>query len=304
MQTLNGPDSKRDLGAFVRSRREHCSPPDFGITRFSRSRTPGLRRDEVAQLSGVSIAYYTWLEQGRDINPSPSVLYAIAQTLHFSSAERAYLFTLAGVDEPQPSNPTSKHVHPTLEYLLSNGEAVCSIKYDCWFNVLASTPLARVVLGLVDDHANVIETVFGDSAQRDLWSDWEAEARMLAGMYRLALARWPDDPEGAARLHRLRDSPDFERIWNDYGVSGRPSPDEYLRDEPWRLRHGLGRLSFHRIALSVPTNSRHELCLYSPADNVTAEQLHRLSKRYDCPPRTAPPSARRSVRLRRSPPIR
>jgi transcriptional regulator with XRE-family HTH domain len=283
MQILNRPDCKRDLGAFVRSRRERCSPADFGITRFSRSRTPGLRRDEVAQLSGVSIDYYTWLEQGRDINPSPSVLNAIAQTLRFSPAERAYLFTLAGVDVPQRSNPTSKHLHPTLEYLLSSGEAVCSIKYDCWFNVLASTPLARAVLGLGDDCANVIETVFGDAAQRELWFDWEAEARMLAGMYRLALAQWPNDPEGEARLHRLRVLPDFERIWNDYAVSRRPSPDEYFREEPWHLRHDVGRLSFHRIALSVPTNSRSELCLYSPADDVTAERLHRLSLRDDRP---------------------
>jgi transcriptional regulator with XRE-family HTH domain len=285
MQTFNRQDSKRDLGAFVRSRRERCSPPDFGITRFSRTRTPGLRRDEVAQLSGVSIAYYTWLEQGRDINPSPNVLYAIARTLHFSPAERAYLFMLAGVDESQSSDPASEYLHPTLEYLLSSGEAVCSIKYDRWFNVLASTPLARAVFGLAVDRANVIETVFGDDAQRELWFDWEAEARMLAGMYRLALARWPDDPEGTARLHLLRSLPDFERIWNDYSISGRPSPDEYFRAEPWPLRHGPDRLSFYRIALSVPTNSGHELCLYSPADNVTAERLHRLSQRFDRPER-------------------
>jgi transcriptional regulator with XRE-family HTH domain len=283
MQILYQQDCKRDLGAFIRSRRERSSPADFGITRFGRSRTPGLRRDEVAQLSGVSVAYYTWLEQGRDVNPSPSVLNAIARELHFSLAERAYLFTLAGVDEPQRSKPTSKHVHPTLEYLLSSGEAGCSIKYDCWFNVLASTPLARAVLGLVDDRANVIEMVFGDAAQRELWFDWEAEARMLAGMYRLALAQWPDDPEGEALLQRLRVLPGFERIWNDYAVSRRPSPDEYFREEPWHLRHGVGRLSFHRIALSVPTNSRQELCLYSPADDVTAERLLQLTLRNDRP---------------------
>jgi transcriptional regulator with XRE-family HTH domain len=281
MKTLSRPDSKRDLGAFVRSRRERCSPADFDVVRFGRTRTPGLRRDEVAQLSGVSIAYYTWLEQGRDINPSPSVLNAIARTLRFSPAERAYLFTLAGLDEAQQSNPGSKHLHPTLAYLLSSGEAVCSIKYDCWFNVLASTPLARAVLGLVDDRANVIETVFGDAAQRRLWFDWEAEARMLAGMYRVALAQWPDDPEAEPRLQRLRGLPDFERIWNDYSVSSRPSPDEYFRDQPWHLRHEVGLLSFHRIALSVPTNSRRELCLYSPADDVTAERLHRLTLRND-----------------------
>jgi transcriptional regulator with XRE-family HTH domain len=283
MQILNRPDCKRDLGAFVRSRRERCSPADFGITRFSRSRTPGLRRDEVAQLSGVSIDYYTWLEQGRDINPSPSVLNAIALTLRFSPAERDYLFTLAGVDVRQRSNPASTHLHPTLEYLLSSGEAVCSVKYDCWFNVLASTPLARAVLGLADNRVNLIETVFGDAAQREFWFDWEAEARMLAGMFRLALAQWPDDPEGDARLQQLRVLPDFERIWNDYTISRRPSPDEYFREEPWHLRHGVGRLSFHRIALSVPTDSRRELCLYSPADDVTAERLQRLPLRDDPP---------------------
>jgi transcriptional regulator with XRE-family HTH domain len=295
MQTLYRPDSKRDLGAFVRSRRERCSPSDFGITRLSRSRTPGLRRDEVAQLSGVSIAYYTWLEQGRDINPSPSVLNAIARTLNFSSAERAYLFTLGGVDVPQRYNPTPMHLHPTLEYLLASGEAVCSIKYDCWFNVLASTPLARAVLGLSDERANVIETVFGDAAQRERWFDWEAEARMLAGMYRLAMAQWPDDPDGEAGLSRLRVLPDFERIWNDYAVSRRPSPDEYLREEPCHLRRGMDRLSFHRIALSVPTNSRHELCLYSPADNVTAEKLHRIIQRDGNDRRVRAPKAHRSV---------
>jgi MmyB-like transcription regulator ligand binding domain len=122
---------------------------------------------------------------------------------------------------------------------------------------------------------------------------------MLAGMYRLALAHWPDDPEGAARLRGLRALPDFERIWNDYAVSARPSPDEYFRDEPWPLRHGLDRLSFHRIALSVPSNSRHELCLYSPADTVTAERLREVVTSRE----PAPPSAR-SGRLQRSPPIR
>jgi transcriptional regulator with XRE-family HTH domain len=283
MPKHNSPEGKRDLGSFVRSRRERASPAEFGLKRFSRTRTPGLRRDEVAQLSGVSIAYYTWLEQGRDINPSPSVLNAIARTLHFSAAEYAYLFTLAGVDVPPRANTSTEHVHPTLDYLLSSGEAVCSITYDCWFNVRASTRSARAVFGLVDDRANMIETIFGDTAQRELWFDWEAEARLLTGMYRLALAQWPDDPEGEAHLQRLRALPDFERIWNDYSVSHRPSPDEYFREEPWHLRDGAGRLTFHRIALGVPANGRHELCLYSPADDITAERLHRLSLRDDRP---------------------
>src|SRR5215510_3895930 len=88
---------RRELGAFLRSRRERLRPEQVGLRPTRRRRTPGLRREEVAQLAGVGVTWYTWLEQGRDINASAQVLDAIARTLQFDSHERAHLFTLAGV---------------------------------------------------------------------------------------------------------------------------------------------------------------------------------------------------------------
>src|SRR6187455_3378721 len=95
---LNGTDlRRRELGAFLRNRRERVQPEDVGLRSSRRRRTPGLRREEVAQLAGVGVTWYTWLEQGRDINPSGQVLDAISRTLQFDSHEHAHLFTLAGI---------------------------------------------------------------------------------------------------------------------------------------------------------------------------------------------------------------
>ena len=90
---------RRELGAFLRSRRERITPDQIGLRTSRRRRTPGLRREEVAQLAGVGVTWYTWLEQGRDINPSAQVLDAIARTLLFDAHERAHLFTLAGTPD-------------------------------------------------------------------------------------------------------------------------------------------------------------------------------------------------------------
>jgi transcriptional regulator with XRE-family HTH domain len=282
-RTLCRSTNKLRLGEFIRTRRERLAPADFGLPPLGRRRTPGLRRDEVAQLSRISIAYYTWIEQGKDMNISSDVLNALARTLRFTEAERTYVFTLAGVDISDHVVVDEPKMHPTLEHLLTSGKAVCSFKYDCWFNVLGATPLANAVFGLAAgvEPLNLLDAVFTDPTQRRLWFDWEGEARLLTGMFRQSLAKWPDDPEGEALLYRLRAFPDFGRIWQDHEVRHRPSPIEYFRHEPWHLRHAIGRLSVHRIALTVPTCSRRELLLYSPADDLTAERLCELVRRDD-----------------------
>jgi transcriptional regulator with XRE-family HTH domain len=278
--------NKLRLGEFIRSRRERLSPAELGVTPIGRRRTPGLRRDEVAQLSGISIAYYTWMEQGRDLNVSSDVLQALARTLRLTRAERRYLFALAGIAISDPPDDCLQ-MHPTLTHLLRGGETPCSLEYDCWFNIIGATPPACSVFGLeAGADQNLLNVVFGDPRQRGRWFEWEREARLLAGMFRQSLATWPDDLEGVARLQQLRALPDFERIWQDDEVHERPSPVDYFRSEPWRLRHPLGTLSFHRIAMVVPTGRNRELALYSPADGVTAEGLRRLSLQHDRPERT------------------
>ena len=112
---------RRELGTFLRSRRERVRPEDVGLRLTRRRRTPGLRREEVARLAGVGVTWYTWLEQGRDINPSAQVLDAIARTLQFDRHERSHLFTLAGVATTAVADDCAK-LCPTVQPLIDQLE--------------------------------------------------------------------------------------------------------------------------------------------------------------------------------------
>lgn len=279
--------NRQRLAEFLRTRRERLHPEAFGLAPLGRRRTPGLRREEVAQLVGISIAYYTWMEQGRPINISREVLAAIARTLHFTDAERAYIFTLTGIERCPSACAAERGVHPALEHLLSGSADTCCLKYDRWLTVVGASALAAAVFGFSPRAAappNLLEAIFTDAAHRRLWVDWETEARLITGMYRQTLALYPDDADGEARLERLRGIPDFERIWRDVEVHLRPSPQAYFRRDPWHLRHpAMGRLSLYRVAMAVPNTTRRELALYTPADEITAGRLRTLVQRAESP---------------------
>ena len=120
-QGNGGEARRRELGTFLRSRRERVRPEEVGLRLTRRRRTPGLRREEVAQLAGVGVTWYTWLEQGRDINPSAQVLDAIARTLQFDRHERSHLFTLAGVATTTVADDCAK-LCPTVQPLIDQLE--------------------------------------------------------------------------------------------------------------------------------------------------------------------------------------
>ena len=168
------------LGEFLRTRRARLSPADFGLPPFGRRRTPGLRREEVAQLAGISIAYYTWIEQGRDLNMSPDVLRSLARVLRFTHAERTHLFTLAGTPLPEHDLAANAELHRTLAHLFSDSRNVCAFARDPWFNVTAATSLATSVFGVRPGRgleSNLLYRIFDDPLQQQLWVDWESEVR-------------------------------------------------------------------------------------------------------------------------------
>jgi transcriptional regulator with XRE-family HTH domain len=241
MQHIERSTNRAWLGDFLRSRRERLAPRDYGFPVMRRRRSQGLRRDEVAQLAGVSIAYYTWIEQGRDINASADVLKAIARALRLTEAERVHLFTLVGI-EVQKGFAGDGGVHPTIAYILDHTSQAFALLYDSWFNVLQSTRLATAMLGIEPGHAlesNLLHRLFADPAQREVWVDWECEARMAVGMFRQALGRQAKSSDGFRLLDVLLQMPEFERKWSAYDVCVNPSPDEYFRAEPWSLRHRM-----------------------------------------------------------------
>jgi transcriptional regulator with XRE-family HTH domain len=249
----------------------------------SRRRSPGLRRDEVAQLSGISIAYYTWIEQGREINMSADVLNSIARALGFSEAERAHLFALVGAEIAESAGGDGR-LHPTIAHLFDFGSSSwCAWLYDACFNVLQSTPLATAIFGIAPDRSiesNLLYRLFADPAQRQVWVDWEGEARMAVGMFRHALVRQLPASDGFRLLEVLLKIADFARIWGAYDVRVSPSPDEFFREDPWELTHSdMGLMRIHRLAMAIPACIDRTLVMCSAADAETSFKFQSLLER-------------------------
>jgi len=285
MTVMNNSSTNRiRLAEFLRSRRERLQPMDFGLPTFRRSRARGLRRDDVAALADISLTYYTWIEQARELNLSRGVVDSIAGALRFNSAERKYVATLAGV--PANDDPDfGEELHPTVAHILGESSA-CALVRDHWFNVVDASQLAREVfsIGREPFRDNVIWRLCFDSSFSAIWTEHERELKLYVGMFRQSLANEPESTEGNRLLRELSNHPNFETLWNACDVELQPSPEDYFRDQPWGLQHpDVGLIHFYRISMALP-GSKRVLTMFSPADEISSkkfEQLSSLSARAD-----------------------
>jgi transcriptional regulator with XRE-family HTH domain len=218
------PDPRQELAAFLRARRQHLTPQEAGITGGSaRRRTPGLRREEVAQLSGVSPTWYTWLEQGREVSASPHALARLADALHLSAAERAYLFELAG--RRDPDGPAGGPVAPpgALTAALHTIEAPAYLLDRAWTARGWNAPALELLAGwLGGAEPNLLRYVFLDPGARGFIGEWPERARRLVAEFRADSARRVQDSEIADLVESLTaESGDFARAWSDQAVLGR-----------------------------------------------------------------------------------
>jgi transcriptional regulator with XRE-family HTH domain len=211
--TLPARRRRAALADLLRSRREALTPEAAGVAAIGRRRTPGLRREEVAQLAGVSAAWYTWLEQGRDIQPSSETLAAIARALRFSDEERAHAFALAGRplrDVPPPPPITA----PPLVQAVLDALTVPAYASDRAWNVIGWNALADRLLGYSRRaERNTIVNVFADPAFRTLFPSWSEETARLVASLRRAADEAPEDPAFEALVDRLSAFPEFRRLW-------------------------------------------------------------------------------------------
>jgi transcriptional regulator with XRE-family HTH domain len=224
-------ERRDDLADFLRARRAAVSPADAGLPEGPRRRTPGLRREEVAMLAGVSVTWYTWLEQGCPINASADVLDALARTLRLSGAERAHLHTLA--ERTVPPSPAAGEVGAAevgagapvaLERLVESLEPQPAYVLGSAWQFLAWNPAqARLFpdLGtLPEPERNLLWLVFAVPAIRRLIVDWPNEARRMLAEFRADTAARRDRPEIAGLVDRLKGaSPEFATWWADHDVA-------------------------------------------------------------------------------------
>jgi len=248
------------LGGFLRDRRERLSP---GPGAQSRRRTPGLRREEVATRAGVSVTWYTWLEQGRGGPPSDEVLERLARTLELDAAGREVLFLLAQQRPPplRPAPPPA--VAPALQRVLdAMPTSPALVKTPTW-DIVAWNAAATAVLSdyaaLPVAERNVLRRLFSDPTKRSL-PDWEADARLCLAAFRIDAARAGDYPEAAALAAELQaTSADFRRLWAENEMR---SHGVGLK----RIQHPLaGPLTLEYSAFSVDSGDGLSMIVYTPA---------------------------------------
>lgn len=211
-----GQRNARALGAFIRARREQISPSVVGLKSGRHRRTPGLRRQEVAMLCGLSTAWYTWIEQGRPVSASTETLVRIAGALQLSSAERRYLFDLAGKRDPVEPQKTPSGMPEILALTVNALRTPAYVLDQHWAAVAWNVMAADLFVGWLDgEHdRNLLSYMFLSSASREIITDWHGHARSLVAEVRASAVRYADDEPIWSTIELLKaKSTDFCRLW-------------------------------------------------------------------------------------------
>jgi len=255
---------REELGAFIRACRDRLTPADVGLPPGTRRRAPGLRREEVAQLCGMSTTWYTWIEQGREVSASPHALARLAGALRLGRAERAYLFDLAGRRDPDPDAATNDDVPPAVLASLETITAPAYVLDRRWTARGWNAAAERLFAGWLDrpGDRNLLRFIFLEPAARDLISDWETRARRVAAEFRAAAGAHVNDTDLRDLVSDLRaESPDFARLWTAHGVLEREGGERaftHPSDGPLRFTQATFEIAGHhdlRLTILVPQGS-------------------------------------------------
>ncbi|MBX7550342.1 helix-turn-helix transcriptional regulator [Streptomyces sp. tea 10] len=275
--TDSGDTGRRTLGAFVRSRRERLSPDEVGISDFSRRRTPGLRREEVASLAGVSLSWYTWLEQGRDIKVSRQVLASLARALRLSAPEIRHLYRLSDelppdLGEVRGCPVRDEQLEAMLDALQPNPAVLLDHHWDVVAWNRAEAALFTDFGALPAARRNMLWVIFGWPPARSLMTDWEAQATQVLAQFRMRADEEPADPRYAAVVaDLLAHTPDFARHWQRHDVA------DYRTVHKHFAHPRAGRLTLRQSKLIAADDPRIHLLARFPADEATKDALLRLS---------------------------
>jgi transcriptional regulator with XRE-family HTH domain len=275
VETIDPDARRRELASFLRSRRERVQPQDVGLPPGIRRRTPGLRREEVAQLSGVGVTWYTWLEQGRDINVSTQVVDAIARTLKLDRYEWAHLSTLAGIatgPQPQQCAALPAAVRKVMHQVAPYPAAVLNDRFD----LLAYNPEYRELIFDLDalpaiEH-NLLWLAFTNPDWRAAMIDAEQSRCRLVGTFRSNMAKHLGEPGWQDLLTRLcAASPEFAERWERHEVAPMGQRLKVI-DSP-----KVGLLRLESTSLWVSQGGSVRLLVYTPVDDESAAKLPGLS---------------------------
>ncbi|MET9089485.1 helix-turn-helix transcriptional regulator [Streptomyces sp. NPDC004237] len=266
-----------ELAAFLRTRRARVTPADVGMPPGLRRRTPGLRREEVAQLSGVGVTWYTWLEQGRPINASPQVLDAVARTLMLDPPEREHLYRLAEVPFAPAPEGLSRSVGAEVQGIIDALDPLLAVVYTSRYDVLAMNSAYRDLF-LVPETVrigvpNVLWTLFTVEEDACPVAHRERELPMMVATLRSSYGRHVGEPAWEDFIRALSQaSPYFARLWAS-GAVAQPGP----RVKTFR-HEAVGELRMTSQSLSIDGMPESRIVVYTPEDERTREKVASLRK--------------------------
>ncbi len=266
----------KELSDFLKTRRARIMPSQAGLPEGPRRRTPGLRREEVAQLAGIGLTWYTWLEQGRPIRVSTQVLESLSRVLLLDRQERLHLYHLANQATPTDMPEYAGTVSPALQHVLDSLRFCPSLVVDrCW-NVLAWNEESCLLFGdfsrMNARQRNVVWAVFTEPGYKKLLVDWEANAKALLGRFRTVCGKLVEDPWLLRFVGDLKEqSEEFSLWWPLHEIHG----DNEVRK---RLDHPVaGILDFEVSNFDVADNSGLKMIIHTPVPGTdTAEKMKSL----------------------------
>jgi transcriptional regulator with XRE-family HTH domain len=271
---MKAVEKRKTLGQFLRFRRERLSPTAAGLPLRSRRRTAGLRREEVAELAGISTAWYTYLEQGREVQPSREALDGIASALHLTTIERDYLYALAL--PPPPKETVNDEVPLPLQRLLDNfGVYPAYVTGHTWDILAWNQATCRLFTdfgAMPKRERNLVRYVFTDAQLRRMYTDWEGNARRLLAEFRMSFGLDIGEPRFVEIISELLClSEEFAQWWVKHDVHAQGSG---IKD----LQHPrVGRLQLEYATFQSNDNPRFTLITYTAVDKVSEEKLYRLA---------------------------
>jgi len=270
----------QELGDFLRTRRARLTPEEVGLPRGSRRKTPGLRRAEVAQLVGVSVDWYTWLEQGRAITPSTQVLERLAQMLRLDANERTHLFLLAQQQAPPALLLEAEVVSPALQRFLDQFGARPAFVSGRRWDILAWNDAGCAVFGdfgrMTGRERNTVWGIFTNPLSRQYIVDWEEDARQILAQFRSNCGRYLGDAQLTELIHDLMlSSPEFRAWWPDHEVRGGQEGRKTLNHPQ------VGYLLFERLTFQVFDTPDLKVTVYTPLEEAdTPRKLERLLEQW------------------------
>lgn len=269
----DGSSAANLLGAFLKDRRLRLDATALGFG--GRRRTPGLRREEVAQRAHISATWYTWLEQGRGGAPSARVLDSLATALMMTEAEREHLFLVGLGHPPKARHPSRGGISGRLQRLLDALPLMPATVATATWDIIGWNRAARITLADYDamtpEARNILRRMFLDPVTRGAQLDWEPVARFLVATFRAETARSGETARAAELVAELSArSPDFVRLWseNDVTLTGEGAKT---------IRHAAaGELTFEFSSFAIDGRPDLRLLIYVPADAATLDKMRRL----------------------------